>query len=290
MRNKTILITGANAGLGRVSAETLAGKGAEILLVCRNRKKAETARDEISVKTGNHNLHAYSADLSVLDDIRRLSEQVLKNHSRLDILMNNAGVLLGKRQETADGYEMTFATNHLAYFLLTRLLIDRLKESARARIINVSSMVHAWGAINFDDIFMKKNYRSLPAYYQSKLANVMFTYCLARRLKGTGVTVNCVHPGVVSTDFGKEGSFIYKVSKAIARPFFYLNKEQGAQTQIHLAESPDMDGITGKYFVKKRAVKSSKSSYRVEDQERLWILSEELCGLPHWKGKALNSS
>ncbi len=290
MRDKTILITGANSGLGRVSAEILAGKGAEVLLVCRNLEKAETTRREISAKTDKPNLHAYSADLSAMDDVRRLGEQVLKNHPRLDILMNNAGVLLGERRETADGYETTFATNHLAYFLLTRLLIDRLKESAPARVINVSSMVHAWGTINFDDPFMNKNYRSLPAYYQSKLANVMFTQSLARRLEGTGVTVNCLHPGVVDTGFGREGSFIYKLSKAIARPFFYLNKEQGAQTQIHCAESPDIDGVTGKYFVKKKTVKSSKSSYRVENQERLWNLSEELCGLPHWEDNPLISS
>ncbi len=282
MQNKTILITGANSGLGRVSAETLAGQGAEVLLVCRSQDKARTARDEISAKTENPNLHAYSADLSSMDDVRRLSEHILNNHSRLDILMNNAGVLLGDRRETMDGYETTFATNHLAYFLLTRLLIDRLKKSTPARIINVSSMVHAWGTIDFDDIFMEKNYRSLPAYYQSKLANVMFTYALERRLQGTGVTVNCLHPGVVNTGFGREGSFIYKVSKAIARPIFYITPEKGAQTQIYLAESDDAEELTGKYFTKKKAGKSSKLSYSVENQERLWRLSEELCGLQHW--------
>ncbi len=283
MRNKTILITGANSGLGRVSAETLADKGAEVLLVCRTKKKADATRDQISAKTGNSNLHAYSADLSAMSDVRSLAEKILRNHPRLDVLLNNAGVLLGDRFDTVDGYETTFATNHLAYFLLTRLLIDRLKESAPARIINVSSMVHAWGSIDFDDLFMKKNYRSLQAYYQSKLANVMFTYALARRLQGTRVTVNCLHPGVVDTRFGREGSLLYKVSKAIVRPFFYINAERGAQTQIHLTESADIEELTGRYFVKKRAVKSAKSSYRVEDQERLWKLSEALCDLPHWQ-------
>ncbi|QPJ63624.1 MAG: SDR family oxidoreductase [Candidatus Nitronauta litoralis] len=282
MHNKTLLITGANSGLGRVSAEHFAGNGAEVILVCRNQEKAIAARDEITAKTGNANLHAYSADLSAVEEVRKLGKKIIENHPRLHILMNNAGVLLGERRETVDGYETTFATNHLAYFLLTRLLIDRLKESAPARIINVSSMVHAWGTINLDDIFMKRNYRALPAYYQSKLANVMFTYALAKRLEGTGVTVNCLHPGIVDTGFGREGSFLYKLSKAIARPFFYINPERGAETQIHLAESDDIKHLSGKYFTKKKAVKSSTLSYSVEDQEKLWRLSEEWCGLTHW--------
>ncbi len=282
MQNKTIIITGANSGLGRVSAENLAGKGAEVILVCRNQNKALTTKHEIAEKTGNGNLHAYSANLSSMEEVRQLGETLLEKHQRIHVLMNNAGVLLGERRETVDGYETTFATNHLAYFLLTRLLIERLKESAPARIINVSSMVHAWGKINFDDIFMQRDYRALPAYYQSKLANVMFTYALARRMEGTGVTVNCLHPGVVDTGFGREGSFLYKISKAIARPFFYINPGKGAETQTHLAESAELEGVTGKYFVKKRAVNSSKLSYQTETQERLWGLSEELCKLDHW--------
>lgn len=282
MLNKTIIITGAHSGLGRVSAEHLAAKGAEVILVCRNQYKALTTKHEIVEKTKNRNLHAYSADLSSMEEVRQLGETLLERHQRLHVLMNNAGVLLGERRVTADGYETTFATNHLAYFLLTRLLIDRLKESAPARIINVSSMVHAWGTINFDDIFLKKDYRALPAYYQSKLGNVLFTYAMARRMEGTGVTVNCLHPGVVDTGFGRQGSIIYKVSKAIARPFFYIKPEKGAQTQVYLAESNDVEGTNGKYFTKKKAVKSSKLSYKVEDQEKLWELSETLCNLAPW--------
>ncbi len=285
MQDKTILITGASSGLGRSSAEYLAAKGAHLILVCRTPDKAAATRDEIRDKTGNTNLHTYYGDLSLLKEVNRLADEIIRDHTRIDVLMNNAGVLLGERRETEEGLETTFATNHLAYFLLTRRLIECLKNSAPARIINVSSMVHAWGSINFDDIFMKENYRSLPAYYQSKLANVLFTYALARRLEGTGVTANCLHPGVVKTSFGREGSFLYKVTKAIAKPFFYTTPEKGARTQNYLTETDEVEGVTGKYFVNSEAVKSSELSHDTELQERLWKWSEETCGLPHWEDR-----
>ncbi len=282
IEGKTILITGANSGLGFVSAEKLASRGAEILLVCRTLDKAESTRDAIARTTGNNRLHCYGADLRSQTQIRELGDRVLIRHPRLHVLLNNAGLLLGQRQTTEDGFETTFAVNHLAPFLLTRLLMDRLLESAPARIVNVSSMVHNWGELHFEDLQMKEPYRPLAAYYQSKLANVLFTYALARRLGTSGVTANCLHPGMVNTPFGKEGSLFYKLAKAIARPVFYIPPERGAATQVWLSSAPEVATLTGKYFVGKRAVGSSALSYREELQERLWTVSEKMCGLEPW--------
>lgn len=286
LKGKTLLITGAASGLGLVSAEQLAARGAEILLHARTLEKAEAACQTIADRTGSNRLFPYSADLGSQSQIRALADRVLERHPRLHVLMNNAGVLLGTRRRTEDGCEMTFAVNHLAGFLLTRRLLPLLTQSAPSRILNVSSIVHRWGDLDFGDLQMERGYRPLPAYYRSKLANVMFTYALARRLAGTGVTVNCLHPGMVDTPFGREGSFLYRLSKSIARPFLYMPPEKGAATQVWMASAPEMEDVTGNYYVRKRSVKSSALSYREEIQEKLWQVSETLCGLERWEGEA----
>ncbi|MFQ5482794.1 MAG: SDR family oxidoreductase [Nitrospinaceae bacterium] len=282
LRGKTCLITGANSGLGRESALALARLGAEVILACRNREAGEKTAHGIIEATGNSNVHLQVADLSSQSQIRDLAAAVLDRHPRLHVLMNNAGVLLGRRQTTVEGYETTFAVNHLAYFLLTRLLLDRLRASAPARIINVSSFVHRWVKLRFDDLFSTRRYLPMEVYAASKLANILFTYALARRLKGGRVTVNCLHPGVVATEFGRQGSALYLALKKLARPLFFASPAKGARTQIHLAVSPEVDGITGSYFANNRIAESSAYSHDRKAQERLWDISERLTGLPPW--------
>ena len=282
MQDQTVLITGANSGLGRVTAGHLAGRGAQVLILCRNRDKAEATREAIVRATGNPRVFAYHADLASQRQTRQVAAQILEKNPRLHVLINNAGLLTARRLLTEEGLEMTFAVNHLACFLLTRLLLDRIIQSAPARIINVSSMVHRWGRMRFRDWSMKRFFLPMAAYAQSKLANVLFTYALARRLEGTGVTVNCLHPGVVDSGFGREGSRLYRFLKTLARPFFYISPERGAQTQIYLATSPDVASVSGAYFVNQKPVRSSRASYDREQQERLWRLSETLTGLPAW--------
>lgn len=213
------------------------------------------------------------ADLSSQQEIRQLVQQFNEHHQRLDVLVNNAGAIFDKRRESVDGIEMTFALNYLGYFLLTNLLLDTLKASAPGRIINVSSRSHARAQINFDDLESRSAYNGLAAYAHSKLAIVLFTYELARRLEGTGVTVNVVNPGIVATNFGKNSSGVLGIIMHLFRPAF-LSPEQGAQTGIYLATSPEVEGVTGKYFVKCKAVASSPASYDLATASQLWEVSE----------------
>jgi NAD(P)-dependent dehydrogenase (short-subunit alcohol dehydrogenase family) len=219
------------------------------------------------------------ADLSVLAEVRRVAAEFLQKHNRLDVLVNNAGAYFAERRLSADGYELTFALNHLSYFLLTALLLDALKAAAPARIVNVSSGAHMLGPLDFDDL-MTKDYgmAGFKAYGRSKLANVMFTYELARRLEGTGVTANALHPGGVNTGFGKNNSGLVKLGMKIFGRFS-LTPEQGAQTTIYLASSPEVAGVSGKYFAKCKAVPSSDASYDQAAQRKLWEISEKLVGM-----------
>ncbi|MEO8609427.1 MAG: SDR family oxidoreductase [Chloroflexota bacterium] len=285
MDGKTILITGATNGIGKVAAIALAKKGASLVIVGRNPAKTAETVAEIKAQSGNTTIESIIADLSSMAEVRKVAEAFKAKHARLDVLINNAGAIFGSRQETADGYEMTFAFNHLAYFLLTNLLLDTLKASAPSRIVSVSSDAHTGGKVNFDDLNAKNGYgmAGMSAYSNSKLENIMFTYELARRLEGTGVTANVLHPGFVRTGFNKNNGGLMAFAMRIISPFA-ITPEQGADTIIYLASSPEVEGITGKYWDKRKAVKSIDASYDVSAQQRLWTVSEELTGLKEKAG------
>jgi len=278
LQGKTCLITGANSGIGRITAEALATMGATVVLVCRNAEKGETARREIIQATGNTATDLLIADMGSLNQVQRLAGQFTEKHESLHILINNAGLILGERTLTEDGFETTFAVNHLGHFMLTRLLLNYLKTSMPSRIINVSSMVHRWAGMDFDNLQGEKRYRSMDAYARSKLANVLFTYQLAEQLKDTDVTVNCLHPGIVATEFGNRGALWYRLVKPIAKRLFYISPEKGAETLTYLASSPEVERVTGKYFVSKKAVRSSAITYDRALQEKFWDVSLQLTG------------
>src|SRR5256884_3769136 len=249
MQGKICMVTGANSGIGKATALALAQMGATVVMVCRDRARGEEARSEITSKSRKNAVDLLLADLSSQKSIRQLVENFQHHYTHLHVLINNAGAAFpGRRRETVDGLEMTFAVNYLAPFLLTHLLLDVLKASAPARIVNVSSVTQASGYIQMDDLQAEKHYRS--AYGQSKLAEVLFTYELARRLQETGVTANCLHPGFVATNFGQIGTapVIRTAVKFIS--LFGMSPEEGAKTSIYLASSPDVEGVTGTYFVK----------------------------------------
>ena len=280
MTGKTVLITGGTGGIGRASAIGLAALGARVGVTGRDRARAEAAAAAIARESGNPAVDVFVADLSLQAEVRRLADDVLAAYPRLDVLLNNVGGFWAHRHVTADGFERTFALNHLAPFLLTNLLLDRLKASAPARIVTVSSGAQSMGKIDFDDLMGERAYSGQQAYNDSKLANVMFTYELARRLEGTGVTANALHPGVTNTAFGAEdtapgwGPLI-----ALMRPFM-KSPERGVDTPVFLASSPDVEGVSGKYFADRKAKASHKSSYDAATTARLWEVSAELVGLP----------
>jgi NAD(P)-dependent dehydrogenase (short-subunit alcohol dehydrogenase family) len=275
---RTCMITGATSGIGRATALALARLGADLVLVCRDRGRADETVTEIRSATGNRNVEVMRADLSSQQAIRQLARDYLATDRPLHVLLNNAGVVNVRRTLTADGIETVFAVNHLASFLLTNLLLDRLTASAPARIVNVASDAHRFGTMNFDDLGGEKSYRSMRIYGQSKLANIMFTYELARRLEGSGVTVNCLHPGAVATGLGKNNGGWATVVIGMLRPFF-RTPESGAATSIYLASAPQVDGVSGKYFSNRKEARSSKASYDATAARRLWDISAQMMGL-----------
>ncbi|MBI5668794.1 MAG: SDR family oxidoreductase [Chloroflexi bacterium] len=281
MDGKVALVTGATNGIGKVTALELAKLGATVVLSGRSGDRAQATVAEIQQRSGNPNVAALVADLSVMSEVRRLADEFKAKHDRLHVLVNNAGGVFPQRRETDDGYEMTFALNHLSYFLLTNLLLDVLTASAPARIVNVSSDAHRGGRMQFDDLNFKQTPYGIggwKAYSQSKLANVLFTYELARRLAGSGVTANVLHPGFVATGFGRTGpGLMSRVMGLLHR--FALTPEEGARTTVYLASSAEVEGVTGQYFDKSKAVPSSKTSYDEEAQRRLWAISEQMTGL-----------
>jgi retinol dehydrogenase 14 len=279
MVGKTVLITGGSGGIGKATAIGLAALGARVAITGRDRGRAEAAAVEIRGATGNPDVDAFGADLSSQAEVRRFAAAVLDAGPRLDVLVNNVGGFWATRHTTADGLEHTFALNHLAGFLLTNLLLDQLRASAPARVVTVSSGAQSLGTIDFEDLQGERDYSGQTAYNQSKLANVMFTYELARRLEGTGVTATVLHPGVVRTGFGAEDpSRIYRFLVPLVRPFM-KTPQQGAATSIYLASSPEVEGITGKYFANGQPRTSSKASYDVDAAARLWQVSADLVGL-----------
>jgi NAD(P)-dependent dehydrogenase (short-subunit alcohol dehydrogenase family) len=276
---KKVLITGGTDGIGKVTALELANRGAHVIIIGRNPQKTEQTVREIREQSDNPRVDFLIADLSEQEQVRRVAAEYRHRYDQLHVLINNAGAFFAKRELTADGLEKTFALNHLAYFLLTHLLLDLLTKSAPARIINVSSAAHFGGKINFDDLNAEKSYSGWGAYSNSKLMNVLFTYELARRLQGSGVTVNCLHPGFVATQFGKNNGGLIGLGLSLVQRVGAISPEQGAETTLYLATSPEVEGITGRYFDQKKAVESSKISQDEETARRLWEISLELTGL-----------
>ncbi len=276
---KRALVTGGSSGMGKETAIALAKQGYEVIVLCRNSARGELALQDIKRKSGSKAVYLAVCDLGNLESIRGFAADFKNNYDSLQVLVNNAGVILPKRHETRDGYEQQFGVNHLGHFLLTNLLADLLMKSAPARVVVVSSGAHKAGKLHFEDIHLKKGYSTFKAYSQSKLANVLFAYELADRLKGSGVTVNCLHPGAAATQIGINretgfGSFATSLLK-----LFFQTPEKGAATAVYLASSPEVAGETGQYYYKKKPAQSSKSSHDKKLADRLWSLSEELVGI-----------
>ncbi|HEX6292404.1 MAG TPA: SDR family oxidoreductase [Herpetosiphonaceae bacterium] len=282
MQGKLVMVTGATDGIGKETARALAQMGAQVIVVGRNPAKIEATIDEIQAQSGNRQIDGLRADFAALDEVRALAAAFMQRYDRLDVLVNNAGGFFNTYKETADGFEQSFGINHLAPFLLTHLLLDALKTGAHrsgsARIVNVSSAAHMLGKMNFDDLQGRKRFSGMRAYAQSKLANLLFTYELARRMRGRGITSNALHPGAVASNFARNqpgwGAAFFKLALR-----FGLTPVQGAQTSIYLASSPKMEGITGNYYVKCKAVRSSPASYDTAAAARLWQISEDLAGV-----------
>ena len=279
MIGKTVLVTGGTGGIGRAAAIGLASMGARVGITGRDRDRAEAAATAIARESGNTGVDVFVADMSSQAEVRRLAAEVLATYPRLDVLLNNVGGFWSHRRVTADGLEHTFALNHLAPFLLTSLLLERLKASAPARIVTVSSGAQAMGEIDFEDLMGERTYSGQAAYNQSKLANVMFTYELARRLAGTGVTATALHPGMTNTAFSAEDpARVFAPLVAVMRPFM-RSPQKGAETPVYLASSPEVEGVTGRYFANRKAKESHKSSYDTITTARLWRASADLVGL-----------
>jgi retinol dehydrogenase 14 len=279
MTGKVVLVTGGTGGIGKATAIGLAALGARVGITGRDLGRAEQAAVEIRARSGNPAVDPFAAEMSSQAEVRRLAVAVLDAYPRLDVLVNNVGGFWAHRHSTADGLEHTFAVNHLASFLLTNLLLDRLKATAPARVVTVSSHVQAEGRIDFDDLQGARDYSGQAAYSQSKLANIMFTNELARRLEGTRVTATSLHPGFVRTDFGAEDqAWFFSVISHVVRPFL-KTPAQGARGSIYLASSPDIDGVTGQFFVNSMPKTANQVAYDADMTARLWDVSARLVGM-----------
>ena len=277
MGGKVALVTGGTSGIGKATAMALSAMGADVVVVGRDRERGERAVEEIRAQTGGR-VDLALADLSSQAEVRALAEEFKRRYDRLDVLVNNAGLVQSTRTETVDGLESTFAVNHLAPFLLTNLLLDRLKQSAPSRVVTVSSEAEWWRDIDFDDLQSKKNYSGFPVYGMTKLANIMFTYELAERLEGTGVTATCMHPGAVNTRFGTNNwgpmTILFRLFKPLMR-----TPDQGADTVIWLAASPEVEGVSGRYYSDRKPLEPKKIANDPAARRRLWEESERLTGL-----------
>lgn len=279
VENKTIIVSGATSGIGRPTALELARQGAIVVLAVRNEEKAKETVASIQQQAGHNRIDYLLVDFASQEQIRSMAAEFLNRYDRLDVLINNHGTVNIRRRETEDGLEKTFAVNHLGYFLLTSLLLDRIQASAPARIINVSSAAH-WGAkLEFDNLQLRRGYAWGKAYGRSKLANILFTIELADRLQGTGVTANALHPGWVATSLGADNiPIIGGLVKAIIN-LTAKSPEKGAETSIYLATSPEVSEVSGKYFVNCQPARTSAAAQDKETARRLWRVSEELTGL-----------
>lgn len=277
MKDKNVLITGGNSGIGLEAAVSIAGKGANVWIVSRDERRGQEAVDTIRSRSSNSHVELLVGDLSSQKVIRDLAATVATDIPRLDVLVNNAGLTIGERILTVDGFETTFAVNHLGYFLLTGLLMDTLRSSAPSRIVSVASQAHARGTMHWDNLQGENGYSGWDSYCQSKLANILFTFELARRIDGSGVTANCLHPGVVATNFAKKGPAIIRWVFKLLRPAL-TSPADGAKTTIYLATSSEVEGVSGKYFDKCREAKTTDEARSIEAAQRLWKLSEEMTG------------
>jgi NAD(P)-dependent dehydrogenase (short-subunit alcohol dehydrogenase family) len=275
MQGKVCLVTGSSSGIGKVTARELARQGARVVMVCRNRAKGEAAQAEIKTASGSDQVDLVLADLTSLAEVRRAAAAIRETYSQLHILIHNAGGINGVRRVTADGLEATFVANYLAPFLLTEQLLDVIKASAPARIINVSSRAHQGGKIDFADLQGERRYSTWKAYGQAKLALILFTYELARQLEGSGVTVNALHPGVIASNFDQAMGPFTRFGWKLISPFL-SSVERGAETTLYLATSPEVEGKSGKYFAWSKELRSSQVSYDEAVRQRLWQVSEEL--------------
>ena len=278
MAGKTCLVTGATRGIGRVAAVELARLGADLVLVGRDAARAEAAAAEARAAGGGGTVAVLVADLSLMSEVRRLAAAYKAAHARLDVLVNNAGAIFDHRGETAEGFERTFALNHLAYFLLAHELRELLAASAPARIVNVASRAHRAGRLDFADLQLARGYTAWKAYAASKLANILFTRELARRLQGTGVTANSLHPGLVATNFGHDRLGLISLVLRFARPMM-ISEAEGAATTLHLATSPAVEGVSGAYFADCRETRAEPHACDDAAARRLWEETERLLGL-----------
>ncbi|HXP12882.1 MAG TPA: SDR family oxidoreductase [Stellaceae bacterium] len=279
MTGKTVVITGATSGLGSVAAERLAQLGARLVLVARNRTKAEAMARTLRDRHPGLEAQILIADLSSLAEIRKLAAALPEAAPRIDVLINNAGAIFSRRETTVDGLERTFALNHMAYFLLTVLLLDRLKAGAPARIVNVASEAHRNASLDFGDLQTEKNYSGWLAYRRSKLANILFTSELARRLEGSTVTANCLHPGFVATSFGDNNGGPFRLAVGLAKRFMAISPCQGGETLVYAASAPEIAGMSGVYFDKNLPREPSAAAQDNETAKRLWNASERLASL-----------
>jgi NAD(P)-dependent dehydrogenase (short-subunit alcohol dehydrogenase family) len=277
MDGKVVLVTGANSGIGRASALALARLGATVVMLCRSAERGEKALRRVREQSGNEDVHLLLADLSSRRDIFEGARDFKARFRRLDVLLNNAGILTRRRRLTEDGFELQFFVNHLAYFLLTRLLLDALRESVPSRIVNVASTAHSRGTLDFEDLQGEKHYDGWQQYANTKLANIVFTYELARRLKGSGVTANCLHPGLIHTHLMSNYSWVINALWYLLQRFF-KQPEEGAATPVYLASSPEVEGKSGGYYRNCAPMGTSEESYDPAVQSRLWEVSEALTG------------
>jgi NAD(P)-dependent dehydrogenase (short-subunit alcohol dehydrogenase family) len=281
MQNKVCIITGATCGIGKATAIGLASMGANVVMIGRNQEQGQIAQNEVKSKSGNPKVDLLLVDLSSQGEIRKLVEDIEARYSQLHVLINNAGIALINRSVTVDGIEQVFAVNYLTPFLLTNLLLKKLIASAPARVVNVAGDFHRKATIQFNDLMSEKDYNGNQANNQAKLALILFTYELARRLEGTGVTANCLHPGAVATDGPLKDPDLPAFSRAMYKivRMFFASPEKGSQTSVYLSTSPAVERVSGKYFIKKAPVASSPESSDKDIARRLWKVSEDLTGL-----------
>lgn len=279
MQGKVVLITGGNTGIGKATAIALARLGAQVTITSRNPDKGAAALAEIRREAGTDSVQCMRLDLASLAGVRAFAAEFIAGHPRLDVLIENAGLMLSERSETVDGFETTFGVNHLGHFVLTHELLPLLKASAPARIVVLASDAHrgAFGGLDFDDLHSRRKYRGLPVYCRSKLANLLFTLELAERLRGSGVTVNAVHPGTVASEFGSsdDTSGVFGVLMKLSR-WAMISPEKGAQTSVHVASAPELAEVSGRYFVRSKQVRPSRAALDRGAALRLWEISEQL--------------